>query len=138
MEWSDIAVLIGSLVLLYKTFFSKAEKEQQSASINQGEADAIKTYEEAAALNAQLRKTLDQEIGSLRSDLRKAQEDLVVCQRDLRNLKGELAKRDTMIDCLELAYRELARKAIAAGVPAVELNPDCWDQEDDSDEEVVQ
>lgn len=116
MTWTELGTLVGMAVIIYKTFFSKNEKALQNTQIKQGRAEEIKTYEEAAALNLKTRTDLEKQMSEMRAEF----------DKKLSALEEQIKRRDAVIDCLEESYRGLAQKAIAAGVPAVELNPPCF------------
>ena len=142
---TDIVALIGILVMLWKTFFSKSDKKKLQVEVDKLEAENDKTAAEPAdkyedALDKQLtrisrleniialydKKFLDQEKRFYDQEIRIAK-----LEKENKKLVRKLDERDSTIDCLEVYYRELAQKACAVGIADVVIDPPCFKYEEE-------
>jgi len=142
---TDIVALIGILVMLWKTFFSKSDKKKLQVEVDKIEAENDKTAAETAdkyedALDKQLtrisrleniialydKKFLDQEKRFYDQEIRIAK-----LEKENKKLVRKLDDRDSTIDCLEVYYRELAQKACAGGIEGIVTDPPCFKTDDE-------
>ena len=146
---ADLATLIGIFILLWTKFFSKGDKQkligenvklkaeaiQVEAETNRTEADTADKYEDAISKLLARNTKLDDIITSYDEKFAKLNKRVAELERDNRKLKLQIAKRDAIIDCMEVEHRELAQKAIDAGVQNISFDTQCFSVCDDEDEE---
>jgi len=146
---ADIATLVGIFILLYTKFFSKGDKQkltnenvklkaeaiQVEAETNKTEADTADKYEDAISKLLARNSKLDDIITSYDEKFSKLNKRVAELEKDNRKLKLEIGKRDAVIDCLEIEHRELAQKAIDAGLQNISLDTDCFGMCNDDAEE---
>jgi DNA repair exonuclease SbcCD ATPase subunit len=137
---ADIATLVGIFVLLYTKFFSKGDKQKLSGENDKLKAEAIKVEAETSKTEAETadkyedviskllarNSKLDDIITSYNEKFEKINKRVADLERDNKKLKAEISKRDAIIDCLDISYRELAKKAIEAGVPDISIDAPCF------------
>jgi len=135
---TDIVALIGILVMLWKTFLSRGDKNKLVVENDKTAAETIDKYEDA--LDKQLtrisrlenvidtydKKFLDQEKKFDDQGLRIGR-----LERENKKLIRKLDERDATIDCLEVYYRELAQKACDGGIMDVVIDPPCFKYEEE-------
>jgi predicted RNase H-like nuclease (RuvC/YqgF family) len=146
---ADIATLVGIFVLLYTKFFSKGDRQKLAGENDKLKAEAIKVEAETNKTEAEtadkyedvIKKLLDRNskldciITSYDEKFEKINKRVADLEKDNRKLKAEIAKRDEIIDCFDVSYRELARKAIDAGVPNISIDAPCFKLNADEKEE---
>ena len=152
---ADIATLVGIVLLIWQKFFSKGDKQKLAGENDKLKAEAIKVeaetskteadtadkYEDAfAKLMARneklmlMNENLNNIITSYDEKFVKINKRVAELERDNRKLKLQIAKRDAIIDCMEIEHRELAQKAIDAGLQNISLDTNCFGVCDDEDE----
>ena len=145
---TDIATLVGIALLICQKFFSKGDKQKLTGENNKLKAEAIKVeaetnkteaetadkYEDTISKLMARNDRLDSIITSYDEKFAKMNKRLGDLEKDNRKLQRQIAKRDANIDFLEIKHRELAQKAIDAGVKDVCLDTPYF--KFDEDEEV--
>ncbi len=128
---TDIIAIIGVIVMLWKTFFSKSDKQKllgendkTRAETDNLEVDTMAKYEALIDRLVERNKKQDEEI----QKLNKRFDDL---EKKNKKLEREIRKRDLIIDCMDIQYRELAQKAIDAGVKDVSMDTNCFSLADE-------
>jgi hypothetical protein len=146
---ADIATIVGILILLYTKFFSKGDKQKLAgeneklkaeaikveAETNKTEAETADKYEDVIKKLLDRNSTLDCIITSYDEKFNIINKRVADLERDNRKLKAEISKRDAIIDCFDISYRQLARKAIEAGVPDISIDTPCFKLNDEEKEE---
>jgi hypothetical protein len=135
---TDAVALIGILVMLWKTFFSKGDKKKLQVENDRVEAekdkigaDTADKYEDALAKQLNRIERLETTITVQGQLIEKNNEAITRLEKANKRLTRELDKRDTVIDCFEVYYRELAKKACDSGVENVVLDPPCFNHEEE-------
>lgn len=137
---TDIVALAGMLMMLWKTFFSKSERQKidnenikLDADADKIRADTASIYEEV--INKQLARIdklasrmteLDEKVCRQEQDIKMLQNENLQHKETIRRLEKELKIRDEMIECFEKYYRDLAKKAQDAGIKGIESHPPCF------------
>lgn len=137
---TDIVALVGVLMMLWKTFFSKSERQKIDNENSKLDADADKIRADTATvyedvINKQLARIdkladriteLDKKVCQQEQDIKMLQDENLQHKETIRRLEKELKIRDEMIKCFEKYYRDLAKKAQDAGIEGVETYPPCF------------
>jgi predicted RNase H-like nuclease (RuvC/YqgF family) len=144
---ADIATLVGIVLLIWQKFFSKGDKQKLAgennklkaeatkveAETNKTEAETADKYEDTISKLMARNDRLDSIITSYDEKFAKMNKRLGDLERDNRKLKRQIEKRDEIIDCLEIQHRELAQKAIAAGLQDITLETKCFNLDDEEE-----
>lgn len=146
---TDIIAIVGVLVMLYKTFLSKGDKQKlrgendkTKAETDKAEAETATAYEESLQKNLDRTIQLEKRMEDQRIEYDKkfeeqnrkilAQEKInIENEKTIKKLKRQIEKRDLIIDCLDIQYRELAQKAIDAGVKDISIDAPCFNLSED-------
>ena len=135
---ADIVALLTVLVLFWKTFFSKSDKqkletenEKNRAETDKTEADMANTYEETLRKVLERTCILEDKLTKQEEKIAKSERKIIDLERDNKKLKIQLSKRDAIIDCLAVSYRSLAIKAMDAGVEDIEPEAPCFNLGDE-------
>jgi|GEM_PF-6303382 len=152
---ADVATLVGIFILLWTKFFSKSDRQKLIGENVKLKAEAIKVEAETNKIEVEtadkyedvfnkltvrneklmlMNENLNNIITSYDEKFVKINKRVAELERDNRKLKLQIAKRDAIIDCLEIEHRELAQKAIDAGLQNISLDTNCFSVCDDEDE----
>ena len=137
-SFTEIIALISILLVVWKTFFSPVDKKKLLADKSGAEANAIKQYEEAAALTLSRVEKLEERCNRFSLEnaaLKKLIDKTIKENADLKErvilLELEIVRRDAIIACLSTYYSSLAEKAQLAGVKDFDIEIPCFDLPED-------